>query len=751
MTVARQFTGVWRKRENSPLSWPRALAASPRGRRPRGDAARAREGQADDLDRLIPTSELAGYIHRVPPGLNGALTRPCYPTRSPVNRARTITQRLLAGFIRLGLNSTAIYGRVSAGWMNSYFQRKSVTMTHDTSAFLRALGVLLCGLLVAGVAWSGPVTGVTLQLAPASPQVVGTPLTLTAVATGAAQAQYRFRVGFLSGGSWSWATVQEYSAQATCRWTPLGARTYSVAVYAREVGSTATYQAYKAVSLVITAPLAGVALGVAPAGTIPAGTPLSLTALPVGGARVEYQFRVGVPQAGGWAWTLLQAYRTGGTCAWTAPTPGRYALAVEARTIDSELPVEFSHVVGVIVTDTVPPLSSVALATDLLSPQPVGGPILLSATAVGGLGVQYEFRLGQRGETGWSWRVLRPYAPAATALWTPEAPGTYALMVYAREAGVTALYQVYRTLAFTIGQVAITPAACTLPVGGAGEFTAALVGLPAGVRWRVQEAAGGTISAAGLYRAPAVPGLYHVEATSSNVPAFAAVVPVTVVVPDRVQPVDGAALVWLPAATVALGSPVGEGEEDEHPIRTAAVEGVWWYKYEVTVDQYRAFCQATGRALPPEPAWGMNGARPVVNVTWADAAAYAAWAGGRLPTEAEWERAARGGEGRRFAWGNVWSDERCAIWANSGGNGTEVGPHPVGSFPTGATPEGIGDLTGNVWEWCADRYLAPGVRYSARGGGWSYGGEFFLRAANRTGLPAEGRFDFVGFRCVVDR
>src|SRR5213078_2648717 len=149
--------------------------------------------------------------------------------------------------------------------------------------------------------------------------------------------------------------------------------------------------------------------------------------------------------------------------------------------------------------------------------------------------------------------------------------------------------------------------------------------------------------------------------------------------------------------------------------------------------------------------------RPAVNVTWYEAAAWCAWAGGRLPTEAEWERAARGVEGRKYPWGNEEPDVERANYAET----KITQATPVGLFPRGMTPEGIHDLAGNVWEWVADWYEkyyehAPdenpqgpksGEARILRGGSWvddSRG----LRASDRFRGEPEVRVKDFGFRCV---
>jgi sulfatase modifying factor 1 len=181
--------------------------------------------------------------------------------------------------------------------------------------------------------------------------------------------------------------------------------------------------------------------------------------------------------------------------------------------------------------------------------------------------------------------------------------------------------------------------------------------------------------------------------------------------------------------------------------------------YEVTNALYKEFIQATGRKAPKS--WNdakFNALRqPVVGVTWDDAAAYCQWAGKRLPTEAEWEKAARGADGRKYPWGNQWERTR----ANTPNDGPGK-PMPVGSYEGGKSPYGAHDMIGNVWEWVADWYDVDYYRTSPshnprgpatgkvrvlRGGSWlSSGYEAAVRRGS--GIPGHWNGDDVGFRCA---
>jgi formylglycine-generating enzyme required for sulfatase activity len=158
----------------------------------------------------------------------------------------------------------------------------------------------------------------------------------------------------------------------------------------------------------------------------------------------------------------------------------------------------------------------------------------------------------------------------------------------------------------------------------------------------------------------------------------------------------------------------------------------------VTNAQYGAFVDAEGAAAPPLLDAGDG--LPVTFVDWHEAAAFCEWAGGRLPTDAEWEKAARGTDGRRWPWGDD-EDQACA---HVGAGIKRGAPEPVGSRPAGASPYGLLDMAGNVWEWTADEG-PPGER-GLRGGSYASPGLAWARCAMRSHSRPERRQAHVGFR-----
>ena len=198
---------------------------------------------------------------------------------------------------------------------------------------------------------------------------------------------------------------------------------------------------------------------------------------------------------------------------------------------------------------------------------------------------------------------------------------------------------------------------------------------------------------------------------------------------------------------------------DEKPIHRVHLSEYQIARHPVTNAQYELFVKANSYAAPKHwengkiPPGKEN--HPVVNVSWKDAQAFCAWAGVRLPTEAEWEKAARGTDGRKYPWGNEPPTmELCNFNSNVGGT------TPVGSYPKGASPYGVLDMAGNVWEWVNDWYdgsyysqspsenpqgPATGKYRVLRGGSW-YDDDNYVRSAYRAALPAW--FGYLGFRCV---
>ena len=220
-------------------------------------------------------------------------------------------------------------------------------------------------------------------------------------------------------------------------------------------------------------------------------------------------------------------------------------------------------------------------------------------------------------------------------------------------------------------------------------------------------------------------------------------------------------MVLVPAGKFTRGS---NHAEDEKPARTIYLNAFYMDKYEVTVGQYARYLKVTDMEEPPD--WSImnqpeHQRRPVVNVNWEDAVNYCKWAGKRLPTEAEWEKAARGTDSRIYPWGN---EAPTRLHANYGRKDWDnhQALTPVGSFEAGKSPYGSYDMAGNAWEWVFDWYgndfykkgpeknpigPAKGDTKVVRGGSWLYVPEF-LRTSFRFNADPSGQQFGYGFRCA---
>jgi serine/threonine-protein kinase len=245
----------------------------------------------------------------------------------------------------------------------------------------------------------------------------------------------------------------------------------------------------------------------------------------------------------------------------------------------------------------------------------------------------------------------------------------------------------------------------------------------------------------------------------------------------KINPKDGAEMILIPAGAFLMGD---EDARFNKPHRLT-LPSFYIYKNLVTVRMYETFCKATKRRMPPppranylSPSFNPNWSKkdhPIVNVTWDEAKAYCDWAGVTLPTQAQWEKAARGTRGRKYPWGDTFDPGRLS--------GVHDGTVPVGRHPSGASPYGVLDMVGNVLQWCADgadpdflilpktgvpdpqrendvaeknfNVGKPTLRV-ARGCSWNFYHEddhVYARTSNFVSYVRTERYADVGFRCVL--
>ena len=269
----------------------------------------------------------------------------------------------------------------------------------------------------------------------------------------------------------------------------------------------------------------------------------------------------------------------------------------------------------------------------------------------------------------------------------------------------------------------------------------------------------------------------------------------------RTRAADGMVMVWVPAGEFQMGSDDSEVDaalelcetygiacvrqylDKEQPAHRVELDGFWLDQTEVTNAQYRA-CVEAGICNPPRKRSSATRDSyfddssfdnyPTIWSTLRDARSYCEFVGARLPTEAEWEYAARGPEGLLFPWGNEFDgtrlnycDASCDLaWADDSTDDGYADTSPVGNYPQGASWSGALDMAGNVREWVADLYDAeyyssspsqnptgpstsPGGNQVERGGSWN-STPFEVRGAWRTGDHANYKYNFMGFRCAMD-
>ena len=235
---------------------------------------------------------------------------------------------------------------------------------------------------------------------------------------------------------------------------------------------------------------------------------------------------------------------------------------------------------------------------------------------------------------------------------------------------------------------------------------------------------------------------------------------------------DGAKMALIPAGSFEMGDSKDEPEawmKRSLPVHTVELDAFYMDVNEVTMSQFKQFVEESGYAY--EGNWNEvakyspTDEHPMIWVTWDNATAYAQWVGKRLPTEAEWEYAARGGlTGKRYPWGDELTHDD-ANYEGTGGRDQWEGPPNGGTAPVGSfEPNGYGlyDIAGNAWEWCADWYGAnyytnfpvknpkgpnTGQYRVLRGGSWHYRSNYLRVAYRNYDLPSD-RYSSLGFRCV---
>ena len=221
----------------------------------------------------------------------------------------------------------------------------------------------------------------------------------------------------------------------------------------------------------------------------------------------------------------------------------------------------------------------------------------------------------------------------------------------------------------------------------------------------------------------------------------------------------GMEMVYIPAGNFLMGSDISD--RNQRPPHKVFLDAFWIDQTEVTNVQYQA-CVSEGACGSPHELDYFKDTKynnhPVIYISWDEAKTFCAWAGKRLPTEAEWEKAARGDDGRTYPWGNQKPNPSLTNYFDN-----RKGSSEVGSYPAGASPYGAMDMAGNVWEWTADWYspeyykISPvrnptgpkaGDKRIVRGGSWFSLTEIVVRTYFRKASPPENQNYTTGFRCA---
>ena len=256
----------------------------------------------------------------------------------------------------------------------------------------------------------------------------------------------------------------------------------------------------------------------------------------------------------------------------------------------------------------------------------------------------------------------------------------------------------------------------------------------------------------------------------SNLPDVSEPTPTISTSSADIREKDGMERVYVPEGTFEMGS--ANGFDDEKPVHEVYLDAFYIDKVEVTNAQYE-ICVNTGQCEAPSDTssdtrssyYGNSAYEdyPVIHINWNNARDYCAWAGGRLPTEAEWEKAARGTDDRKYPWGDeIPSCSLVNSFNEATGDRCISDTKPVGSYPKNASPYGALDMAGNVWELVSDWYQwdyyssspasnptgpSSGDVKVLRGGSWYYGWDV-LRTVYRGSSPVRNGSDEIGFRCV---